>query len=110
MSAAIDLAVLHALRDATDAQFLRELASTFLEEAPGMLRDLRESLGTQDADRFRRAAHSLKSNALTFGAASLGAQARALELGGLPADGSSLDTLDMEFARVAAELGMLPDA
>jgi HPt (histidine-containing phosphotransfer) domain-containing protein len=35
--------------------------------------------------RFRRAAHSLKSNALTFGATELAAHAWALELGGLDA-------------------------
>ena len=38
-----------------------------------------------DADRFRRAAHSLKSNSNTFGALRLAALARELELNGLDA-------------------------
>ena len=109
-AAVIDQAVLQALRDATGPDFVRELAGTFLEEAPLMLGDLRESLAAKDAERFRRAAHSLKSNALTFGATAMATQAKALELGGLPADAAPVDALDMEFARVAAALGSLPDA
>ena len=50
-----------------------------------MLDDLRDALAARDADRFRRAAHSLKSNSNTFGARTLGAMARDLELGGLDA-------------------------
>jgi cysteinyl-tRNA synthetase len=41
------------------------------------------SYPNRTADRFRRAAHSLKSNSNTFGARTLGAMARELELGGL---------------------------
>ena len=37
-----------------------------------MLADLAQSLAALDADRFRRAAHSLKSNGNTFGALSVG--------------------------------------
>jgi HPt (histidine-containing phosphotransfer) domain-containing protein len=47
---------------------VRELVDTFLAEAPSMLADLRESLASGEAERFRRAAHSLKSNGNTFGA------------------------------------------
>ena len=43
------------------------------------------ALAAGDAERFRRAAHSLKSNSNTFGALALGALARELELGGLDA-------------------------
>ena len=57
-----------------------ELVDTFLEEAPRMLDELRAALAAKDADRFRRAAHSLKSNSNTFGALKLGAMARDLEL------------------------------
>ena len=52
----------------------------------------------------------LPSVRLTFGATALGDQSRALEVGGLPANASGIDTLDVEFARVAAELGALADA
>ena len=51
-----------------------------------MLAELRSARAAGDAERFRRAAHSLKSNSNTFGALALGAQARALELKGLDAD------------------------
>jgi HPt (histidine-containing phosphotransfer) domain-containing protein len=51
-----------------------------------MLAELRSARAAADAERFRRAAHSLKSNGMTFGATTLGALARALELQGLDAD------------------------
>ncbi len=66
--------------------------------------ELRGALKDASADRFRRAAHSLKSNGLTFGATTLGAMARELELGGLPADAAGLDALQHEYVRVAAAL------
>ena len=68
------------LQDATGAEFVAELVDTFLQEAPAMLDDLRHALAARDADTFRRAAHSLKSNGNTFGALALGALARDLEL------------------------------
>ena len=61
-----------------------------------------------DADRFRRAAHSLKSNSHVFGAMPLGALARELELGGFgvdPArDAIRLDAIEAEYARAVAAL------
>jgi histidine phosphotransfer protein HptB len=107
----IDPATFEELKAATGAEFATELVGTFLEEAPGMLNDLRTALGAGDADTFRRAAHSLKSNGNTFGALTFAAQARALELAGLhgvKASGTApLDELDAEFARVAAALAVL---
>lgn len=73
-----------------------------------MLADLRAAADDDDAGRFRRAAHSLKSNAMTFGALPLGALAKALELGGLDdATPAALDALDGEYARVADALRAL---
>jgi HPt (histidine-containing phosphotransfer) domain-containing protein len=104
----IDLATFRELEAAAGADFVQELAATFLAEAPRMLGELRAALDAGDAERFRRTAHSLKSNGNTFGAASLGAIAKSLELGGLPsarADaGAALAALDAEYARVAAAL------
>jgi len=104
--ATIDLATFNELKETAGADFIEELVQTFLEEAPAMLNELRESLAAGDADTFRRAAHSLKSNSMTFGAHTLGAMARGLELGGLPADPqpNALDALVQEYARVAATL------
>jgi HPt (histidine-containing phosphotransfer) domain-containing protein len=106
--ATIDRATFEALKKTTGAEFAFELVDTFLQEAPTMLDDLRRGLAAQDADKFRRAAHSLKSNSNTFGALTLGAMARELELGGLAkvveSGGQPLDALAQEYSRVAAAL------
>ena len=100
----IDAAVFGELQETAGADFVGELVGTFLEEAPTMLSALRAALAGGDAEGFRRAAHSLKSNASTFGAMALAAQARALELGGLPGDAAGLAALEAEYAQVAREL------
>jgi HPt (histidine-containing phosphotransfer) domain-containing protein len=79
MSDTIDRDTFRALQASAGAEFVGELVDTFLEEAPKMLAELRAALAAGDADAFRRAAHSLKSNALTFGAQALAAKARELE-------------------------------
>lgn len=105
-NATIDHATFTELQDTAGADFVKELVQTFLEEAPIMLAELREALVTGNADAFRRAAHSLKSNSLTFGALALGAMAREQELAGLAAarQSNALDALAQEYARVAAAL------
>lgn len=100
----IDRTVFDELKDNAGAEFVAELVDTFLAEAPQMLAELRGALSAGSAERFRRAAHSLKTNAHTFGAAALGAKARDLELGGLPADASGLDALQALYDAAAAEL------
>jgi HPt (histidine-containing phosphotransfer) domain-containing protein len=108
---AIDPARYAELQDTAGADFVVELVDTFLQEAPGMLAELRAARAATDADGFRRAAHSLKSNGHTFGALALGALARDLELAGLSADASQdaarLDALEAEYARAAAALKAL---
>ena len=110
----IDRATFDALKDATGAEFVRKLVDTFLQEAPNMLADLRQSFAAQDADRFRRVAHSLKSNSNTFGAVALAALARELELAGVGSAGARggkpLEALTQEYARVAAALTKLNHA
>jgi histidine phosphotransfer protein HptB len=112
----IDPAVFKELQDTAGEDFAKELVDTFLEDAPAMLAELRGALAAGDADKFRRAAHSLKSNSLTFGAARLGSLARELEQQGLdharaPGDGgvSPVDALGHEYARVATALKGLRD-
>ena len=107
---AIDAPTFAELEASAGADFARELIDTFLEEAPAMLAELRGALAAGNAEGFRRAAHSLKSNANTFGALALGARARELELGGMPADAQPLDALDADYARAAAALAELRDA
>lgn len=101
----IDPATFAELKDSAGADFVAELVATFVdEEAPQMLAELRDALAAGSAERFRRAAHSLKSNAMTFGALRLGEAARALELGGLPADDTPLAQLQAAYADAAAAL------
>ena len=103
----IDTAIFAELQDTAGADFVTELVDTFLDEAPTMLAELRAAQSNpsgQSADAFRRAAHSLKSNSQTFGALRLADLARALELGGVPADATPLAVLEAEYARAAAAL------
>jgi HPt (histidine-containing phosphotransfer) domain-containing protein len=104
----IDRATFDALREMTGAEFTQELVDTFLEDAPSMLDDLRHALAAQDADKFRRAAHSLKSNCNTFGALTMGAMARELELTHvskvMEGGAQKLAALSDEYARVADAL------
>ena len=104
----IDRAVYAALQDTAGADFVAELVDTFLQEAPGLLEELKRALAEGDADAFRRAAHSLKSNSNTFGAQKLAALARELEINGLdpdPACGlTAHTTLEAEYERAAARL------
>jgi len=103
----IDRTTFAELQAAAGAEFVAELVDTFLEEAPQMLAELRRALAEGNADRFRRAAHSLKSNSHTFGAVALGALARELELGGLPPDAAPIERLATAYARAAAALTTL---
>ena len=101
---AIDMAVYNELAETAGAEFAAELAGTFLEEAPGMLAELRTAQAAGAADAFRRAAHSLKSNGNTFGATRLADMARDLELNGLIADSAPVEALEAEYQRVVAAL------
>jgi len=111
---AIDRATYNALVETTGDEFVRELVDTFLVEAPAMLDELRAAYAADDADTFRRAAHSLKSNGNTFGALTLARLAKHLELGGIApvreAKGAPLDGLEFEYARAAKALAELARA
>lgn len=103
----IDAHTFKALQDAAGADFVVELVQTFLEEAPAMIAELRESLAAGDTERFRRVAHSLKSNSNTFGAVPLGLLARDLELAAkerATIEAAKIDGLAREYERAAARL------
>ena len=76
----IDRATYDELKDTAGAEFVAELVDTFLVEARRLIDELRRACEKRDADVFRRSAHSLKSNGNTFGARTLGALAKDLEL------------------------------
>jgi HPt (histidine-containing phosphotransfer) domain-containing protein len=65
---------------AGDKEFLVEIIDTFLEDAPGMLETMRESVEQDKAPDLRLAAHSLKSNCADFGAESLRELCRQAEM------------------------------
>lgn len=109
MNAVIDATTFRELQDTAGADFVAELVDTFFQEAPGMLAALRQAQAVGDADAWRRAAHSIKSNSLTFGATALAAAARAQELGGIGSV-ADVDALDAQYARAAAALKGLRDA
>ncbi len=104
----IDMKVFTELQAAAGADFVKELVETFLEEVPVMLETLRTALAAGDANGFRRSAHSLKTNGLTFGAVALGAQARELELTGLEQLGAgaaaAIDRLQQSCEQAAVDL------
>ena len=104
MNPTIDPTVFAELQDSAGAEFVAELVDTFRAEAPQMLAELRDALAAGAGERFRRAAHSLKTNANTFGATALGAKARELELGGLPPDTNGVDALQALYDTSMAAL------
>jgi histidine phosphotransfer protein HptB len=100
----IDPATFGELQANAGADFVVELVDTFAEEAPSLLAELRASFASAAADRFRRAAHSLKSNSNTFGATRLAELARTLEMSGIPTSESPVQALEEEFTRTLAAL------
>ena len=106
----IDPSVYSDLAEAMGADFVEELVTTFLTDAPNMFDELKQALAQDDADGFRRAAHSIKSNAQVFGANALADQARALELDG-PGNGEvAVPALEAIYADTATALkGLMYD-
>ena len=104
----IDLPTFAELRVSVGDEFAAELVDTFLEEAPGILAELRTALGAGDADGYRRAAHSLKANGNTFGALEFASMAGTTEHGGFTGDAATdtavVDALDAAYAAAAAAL------
>ena len=78
---ALDPGAIEALREllGDDREALAELVDAFLDEAPSRLAEFRDGIEHGDAALAGRAAHTLKSNALTFGAHNLAALARDAE-------------------------------
>ena len=106
----IDLTVFSELQITAGADFVADRVAAFLAEAPRLQAELHAALQAQSAERFRRAAHALKAGAQTFGAMVLGAQARTLELGELPAGEESLLAVDQAITEAASALQLLTRA
>ena len=104
----IDIKTFDELRQVSGADFLNELIDAFLDDAPKMIQQIRTALTNKDVESFRRNAHSLKSNAKTFGATGLAELSMELESIGrdnrLDAVGDRLEKLSVEYARVETAL------
>ena len=91
-----------------DPSFLAEMIDTFLEEAPGLISDMQIAAASADVDSLRRAAHTLKSNSLTFGAVRLGDLSREIEERAAHSQigdvGELIDLVVEEYPAVAAAL------
>jgi len=108
MTPHIDAGVFNELRRMTDAAFIAQLVETFLEDAPAQFTLMQAALAEGDPEDLRRAAHSVKSNAATFGAGRLAEMARELEdlakAGRLEGAQTRLVEIEMLFGSVAQEL------
>jgi HPt (histidine-containing phosphotransfer) domain-containing protein len=104
VSAFLDQRALDELRQLGGDEFLSELVDTFLADAPAQL----AALHTTDAVDVRRAAHTLKSNGATFGAAQLSELCRELEeqakRGDLAGASDLASRIEAEYALVAEAL------
>ena len=103
----IDRATFNELKQMSGADFINELIDAFLDEAPMMIQNMHIALDTIDVESFRRNAHSLKSNANTFGATELGVLAKELEQMAKENNleiGTRLEILKESFSKAAEEL------
>ena len=103
----IDKTIFEELKRMSGGDFINELIDAFVEDGPTMLQNMQAALEARDAESFRRNAHSLKSNANTFGATRLGILARELEVMGRENNfnvGDRLEVLKKSFEEVAEEL------
>jgi histidine phosphotransfer protein HptB len=104
----LDMAAFEELKQMSGEDFIGELIDTFLEDSPKLVAEMKAALKAQDADSFRRAAHSLKSNSATFGANHLAQLSRDLEMIGkenrLSDAGPRLPALEEALQRASSEL------
>ncbi len=106
----IDMNTFNSLKESTGADYIGELIDAFLDDAPNLLAQMKSALDSTDAESFRRAAHSMKSNAATFGAMELSALAKELESLGRENNleiGNRLEVMEYSFRQVESQLRAL---
>lgn len=107
----IDKSTFEELKQMSGEDFINELIDAFLDDGPNMIQHMHTALATKDVESFRRNAHSLKSNANTFGAIELGTLAKELEFMAKENNldiGNRLELMKEAYDKVAEELkGML---
>lgn len=87
-----------------DQEFVAELVEQFIADTPGLVSAARAGIESGDVDKVRRAAHTLKSNAATFGAHELAQRSRRLEeqakAGAIEDGAGQVDGIAEELERV----------
>jgi HPt (histidine-containing phosphotransfer) domain-containing protein len=106
----VDASVLARLAESMggDDAFVAELIEQFVTDSPALVKAARQGLEAGDAEEVRRAAHTLKSNAATFGANELADRSSRLEAaakaGELDDGVARIQAIDDELGRVHAAL------
>ena len=106
----VDDAVLERLAESMggDDAFVAELVDQFVTDSPALVAAARRGLEAGDPDEVRRAAHTLKSNAATFGANELADRSSRLEAaakaGALQDGPAQLEAIEDELGRVHVAL------
>jgi PAS domain S-box-containing protein len=107
----LEAAALQNLRDLGGVEFLAEVVDVFLADAPALITSLRSSLERQDTDELRRAAHTLKSNGATLGAAAFAELCRTVEQhakdGHLDGVSQLVDRIEQEYQALGQALASL---
>jgi HPt (histidine-containing phosphotransfer) domain-containing protein len=107
----LDDVALENLRDLGGDDFLREVIDAFLADAPGLVATLRRSLEEGSAEELRRAAHTLKSNGATLGAAGFAELCRDLEhrarAGELDGAGDLVERIEQDYVPLEEVLSAL---
>jgi len=112
----IDRAALNDLLATTgnDSTFLVELIDSYLEDAVEQLAAMWRAVNDADAERLRRAAHSLKSTSASLGARKLAGLCQQVEQhareGTLGLGAESVASLEAAFVEVDRELRLLRPA
>jgi HPt (histidine-containing phosphotransfer) domain-containing protein len=97
---ALDAALAQLEETVGDREFVAELMSDFLDALPTQVEALRAAHAAGDLESLHRGAHTLKSNAATFGAEGLAVACRELEHGARAGGGTGTGD---QLARVEAE-------
>jgi CheY-like chemotaxis protein len=91
-----------------DEQLLRDMAGFYIEDAPTLLRDLREAIDAGDVELATRSAHSVKGLSSNFDAMTAMALAKTIEdagrAGNLDEARDNVEALDAEVGRVIEAL------
>ena len=104
----IDQETIDTLIGMTGDDFIQELVEAYLEDSPELFAQMRSALAKNDAELFRRSAHSLKTSSASLGALDFSEHARGLEMMGknnkLDGAEAGVDALEKEYAGVEAAL------